>query len=122
MSSLLVNKDNEITKPQNRNYLFAEGFHRLSKESNSISLMIRYQAHAERQYRRAIEEFDRLKALRNEIRNEPIQEPQPEEAEPVSLPHNLTPAGNTPGLPPRFRSDGEPFLVPPRAPGDAPGD
>jgi hypothetical protein len=29
------------------------------------------QAQAERQYRRAIEEFERLKALREELRNEP---------------------------------------------------
>ena len=118
MSSLLVNKDNEITKPQNRNYLFAEGFHRLSKESNSISLFLRYQAHAERQYRRAIEEFNRLKALRDELRNEPVVDTQPEangtlnppEPNPEN-PSKLSPAGNIPGLPPRFRSDGEPFLV-----------
>ena len=118
MSSLLINENNEITRPQNRNYLFAEGFHRLAKESNSISLMIRYQAHAERQYRRAIEEFDRLKALRNEIPNEPIQDTQPEADD---EPRNPSPAGNIPGLPPRFRPDGEPFLVPPPDPPQASG-
>jgi hypothetical protein len=130
LSSLLINKDNEITKPQNRNYLFAEGFHRLAKDSKAISLFIRYQAQAERMYRRAIEEFDRLKALRDELPNEPTMDTQPEANETVNPPEanlgnpanlgnlgnpgNLTPAGNIPGQPPRFRSDGEAFLVPPR--------
>ena len=115
LGSLLVNQDNEITKPQNRNYLFAEGFHRLAKESNAISLFMRYQAQAERMYRRAIEEFTRLKALRGELPNEPTIDTQPEANETVNPPEtnpgNLTPAGNIPGQPPRFRSDGEPFLV-----------
>jgi hypothetical protein len=122
LSSLLINKDNEITKPQNRNYLFAEGFLRLAKESNCISLFMRYQAQAERLYRRAIEEFNRLKALRGELPNEPAQETQPEPIETVTAPEanpanpanpgKLSPAGNIPGQPPRFRPDGEPFLVP----------
>jgi hypothetical protein len=124
LSSLLINKDNEITKPQNRNYLFAEGLHRLAKESNCISLFMRYQAHAERLYRRAIEEFNRLKALRGELPNEPVLETQPKANETVNPPEpnpanpgnpskaNLSPAGNIPGQPPRFRPDGEPFLVP----------
>jgi hypothetical protein len=101
---VLVNDDNEITKAQNRNYLFAEGFHRLNK------------------YRRAIEEFERLKALRHELPNEPIMDTQPEETETVNPPEpnpanpgnppNPSPAGNLPGQPPRFRPNGEPFLVP----------
>jgi hypothetical protein len=36
--------------------------------------VLRYQAQAERHYRRAMEEFDRLKALRRELSNEPITE------------------------------------------------
>jgi hypothetical protein len=47
----------------------------MARESNSFSLLLRYQAQAERHYRRAIEEFDRLKALRAELPNEPITEP-----------------------------------------------
>jgi hypothetical protein len=43
ISPNLVNDDNEITKCQNRNYLFAEGFHRLNKYSNSFTLFLRYQ-------------------------------------------------------------------------------
>ena len=110
ISPELVNDDNEITKAQNRNYLFAEGFHRLNKYSNSFTLFLRYQAQTERLYRRAIEEFDRLKALRHELPNEPIQQ---DEAPAQPAP---SPAGNIPGQPKRFRPDGEPFLVPQRDP------
>jgi hypothetical protein len=70
--------DIEITRAQNRNYLLGEGFHRMVKQSNSWSLAIRYQAQAERHYRRAVEEFERLKALRQELPNKPISDPQPE--------------------------------------------
>ena len=70
--------DIEITRAQNRNHALGEGFHRLVKQSNSWSLALRYQAQAERHYRRAVEEFERLKALRQELPNEPIFDPQPE--------------------------------------------
>jgi hypothetical protein len=116
ISPALVNDDNEITKAQNRNYLFAEGFHRLNKYSNSFTLFLRYQAQTERLYRRAMEEFGRLKALRHELPNEPILETQPEANETVNTPEpnpsktpNPTAAGNIPGQPRRFRPDGEPL-------------
>ena len=70
--------DIEVTRAQNRNFLLAEGFHHLTRQSNSWSLFLRYQAQAERLYRRALEEFDRLKALRNELPNEPVSDPEPE--------------------------------------------
>ena len=57
--------DIEITRAQNRNYALAEGFHRMAKTALSWSLFLRYQAQAERHYRRAIEEFERLKALKS---------------------------------------------------------
>ena len=87
--------DIEITRQQNRNYCIAEGFRRLAKESNCIGLMLRYRAQAEREYRRAIEDFDRLKALRHEMPNEPnvgLDEPEPEDVAPIEelnweLPH-----------------------------------
>ena len=63
--------DIEITRAQNRNYCIAEGFRRIVKESNALGLMLRYRAQAEREYRRAVEDFDRLKALRHEMPNEP---------------------------------------------------
>jgi len=61
--------DNE-TLAQERNFRLADGLHRLASQSNSFALLLRYQAQAERQYRRAIEEFERLKALREKLRNE----------------------------------------------------
>jgi len=87
--------DIEITRAQNRNYCIAEGFRRIAKESNAIGLMLRYRAQAEREYRRAIEDFDRLKALRHEMPNEPnvgLDEPEPEDVAPIEelnweLPH-----------------------------------
>ena len=65
------NGDIEVTRAQNRNWLLGEGFRRCVDQSNSWSLLIRYQAQAERHYRRAIEEFERLKALRHELPDEP---------------------------------------------------
>jgi hypothetical protein len=73
--------DIEVTRAQNRNFLLGDGFHRLARESNSFTLLLRYQAQAERHYRRAIEEFDRLKALRQELPNEPITDPDLQQTE-----------------------------------------
>jgi len=86
--------DIEITRQQNRNYCIAEGFRRIAKESNAIGLMLRYRAQAEREYRRAVEDFDRLKALRHEMPNEANVglESEPEDVVPIEelnweLPH-----------------------------------
>jgi len=56
--------------------------------------MLRYRAQAEREYRRAVEDFDRLKALRHEMPNEPNVglEQEPEDIVPIEelnweLPH-----------------------------------
>jgi hypothetical protein len=70
--------DIEITRSQNRTFVLMDGFHRLARQGNSFALLLRYQAQAERQYRRAIEEFERLKALRGELPIEPIYETQPD--------------------------------------------
>ena len=48
---------------------------RIAANSNALSLSIRYSAHAERQYRRAVEDFVRLRALCEDSPNEP--EPRP---------------------------------------------
>src|SRR5450756_875235 len=113
ISDSLVNVDNEITKAQNRNDLVAEGFHRINKYSpSSFTLFLRYQAQTERMYRRAVEEFERLKRLRHELPNEAILEAQPEANEttcPTPEP-KPSPAGNIPGQPKRFYPNGEPFL------------
>jgi hypothetical protein len=68
--------DIEITRAQNRNYALAEGFHRMARQP----------AQAERHYRRAVEEFDRLKPLRAELPNEAILEVQPKENETFCAP------------------------------------
>lgn len=73
--------DIEIARAQNRNFAFAEGFQRMVHRSNAWTLFLRYQAQAERHYRRALEEFERLKALRSQLPNEPVSESQPQENE-----------------------------------------
>ena len=76
-----------------------EGFHRLVQQSNSWSLAIRYHAQAERHLRRAVEEFERLKAPRPELPNEPVCDPQPEPKETTCTPENdpiSPPVGQTP--------------------------
>jgi hypothetical protein len=62
----------EVTLAQNRNYMLADGFFRLARQGNGIQLFLRYQAQAERLYRRAVEEFERLKKLRPELPNETV--------------------------------------------------
>ena len=64
--------DPEIARVQNRNFALGEGFHRMAKAAGSWGLFLRYQAQAERNYRRAVEEFERLKALRDELPNERV--------------------------------------------------
>jgi hypothetical protein len=81
--------DIEITRAQNRNYCVAEGFRRLAKESNIIGLTLRYRAQAEREYRRAIEDFERLKSLRAEMPNEPNVGVEPEVVDDLAHPKEL---------------------------------
>jgi hypothetical protein len=77
---LVGHGDIEITKAQNRNYALADGFQRVTsnKRSNTWPLFLRYKVLTESEYRRAIEEFERLKALRHELPNEPILDAEPE--------------------------------------------
>lgn len=76
----------EVAAAQNRNFLLFEGFKRNVANSNAFALCLRYSAQAERQYRRAIEEFERLKALRPELQNEPISDAGPAADEPEDPP------------------------------------
>ena len=85
--------DLEVTRAQNRNYALAEGFRRIARDGNSWTLFLRYQAQTERLYRRAIEEFERLKDLRHELPIEPISDPQPEEEPIPSNPPETNPIG-----------------------------
>jgi len=73
--------DIEITRAQNRNYAAGEGFRTMSIESDVWQLLIRYQVNADRQYRRAIEDYERVKRLRPEMPNQapdPKLAPKPE--------------------------------------------
>ena len=101
------------TQAQERNFRLADGFHRLITQSNSFALLLRYQAQAERQYRRAIEEFDRLKALREELRNEPNL-PEPETNE------TTCPSCETNPIPPGAPAPAPAPAFPPPAPGPRP--
>src|SRR5712691_2934579 len=86
LMTMELTHDLEITRAQNRNFAFAQGFHHMAKTANTWSLFLRYQAQAERHYRRAIEEFERLKALREDLPNEPNSDPQPEPNTPTCAP------------------------------------
>jgi hypothetical protein len=106
MSQQLVGDgDVTITQAQNRAYALAEGFHRMttSKISNTWPLFMRYKVLTEREYRRALEDFDRLKALRHELPNEPIidDQPEPNETPCDPLPTDPIPPHEPPLAPPR---------------------
>ena len=100
----------EDVKEQNRAYCFAHGFDQMIRQNPTTwTLFLRYQAQAERLYRRALEDFERLVKLRPQLPeplpdnesddspNEPIWEGQPDEnsatqtypSEPVSAAPNL---------------------------------
>jgi hypothetical protein len=89
----------DARRDQTRNYALAEGFHRMAKSSNGWSLFLRYQSQAERQYRRAVEELERLRRLSPEPAdpasadlppddspNEPISPAEPVETAPDPSP------------------------------------
>jgi hypothetical protein len=99
---LVGHGDIEITKAQNRNYALADGFQRMTsnKRSNTWPLFLRYKVLTEREYRRAKEEFESLKALRHELPNEPISEAQPE---PIETPYDPLP---TDPIPPGHHATG----------------
>src|ERR1039458_2607063 len=100
--------DIEITHVQNRNFVLGEGFHRSTQKPHTWALFLRYQAQAERLYRRAIQEFERLRALRpeleaeeTEIPNEPNPPTQPEADQPDPAPRtNPIPTPDQPDFPP----------------------
>src|SRR6185369_13377043 len=65
-------EQSNVSIEQTRNYALADGFDRMIRTSNSWSLMLRYQAQAERQYRRAVEAFQELRKHRDpDSPNEP---------------------------------------------------
>jgi hypothetical protein len=95
--------DVQVTIAQNRNYALAEGFHLTALQGNAWTLFLRYQAQAERHYRRAVEEFERLKALRDDLPNEPIFDSEPEQNATTSTLPETNPAAPAPQRPPGGR-------------------
>ena len=75
----------EISLSQSRAFFFAAGFQRVTGPRDSWKLFLRYQAQTERSYRRAVEEFERLKALRPELPNEPIEDVASEPVAPEEI-------------------------------------
>jgi len=63
--------DLEVTRAHNRNFCLAEGFTQRTRNPNAWTFFLRYQAQSERLYRRAVEDFERVKKLRSELPNEP---------------------------------------------------
>jgi hypothetical protein len=88
----------DATLDQKNSHTLAEGFLIQSRDGRLWTLLLRYQAQAERQYRRAVEEFNRL---RSDCPNEPIHEPEPEQTkietpaqnEPVPARDSALPSG-----------------------------
>jgi len=74
-----LTQDIEATRLQNRSYVLAVGFRRVIRKSDAWKLFLRYQAQTERLYRRAIEDFERLRAMRNQLPNEPNVQSEIEE-------------------------------------------
>ena len=105
----------QVTADQNHALCFAMGFERLVRRSDAWKYFLRYSAQAERHHRRAIEEFERLKAQRSELPNEPTSDaelaeiaslahPQPPPVEPIE------PTEPTPPPPPP-PDDGDPTVA-----------
>jgi hypothetical protein len=96
------------TIPEIRNFMLGEGFRRMKPEV--WSGFLRHRAQVERFYHQAVEDFDQLKARRDEpaedLRNEPNSAAQPEETEP------LPPTQNGPKNGPEIEPENEPGRPP----------
>jgi hypothetical protein len=62
----------QATRGKKPNNSLAGGFHCLAYQGDNCKLFLRYRALTERRYRNAIENLARLKALRHELPNEPV--------------------------------------------------
>jgi hypothetical protein len=113
----------KINQEQIRAFALANGFNRMMRGANGFSLLLRYQTLAERQYRRAVEEFERLKRLRPELPNEPIEEPDLTENTPDPALDDEPDSTPAPPSTADLDPDGDPDLLdddPPEALDDAP--
>ncbi len=103
--------DIQVTRSQNRSLCAATGFERILLRSDAFKFFLRYQAQTERLYRRAVEEFDRLKALRPTLTADlPAVDLPPEPASAsetgeLPQPDDLYPPTDTSNLPPLTHYD-----------------
>jgi hypothetical protein len=107
---LVGDGDIEITRAQNRNYAFADGFHRLARKDNTFTLFLRcrtsfslFDSGAERPS--APPSSSGIpEALPPEFPKEPISEVQPQENEPASTPPEepISPPKRTRSPPPQM--------------------
>ncbi len=119
----------DVAVAQNRNFALAEGFYRIvSRNNHCWTLFLRYQAQTERLYRRAVEDFERIRRLRPELRNDDLP-PGPPPAdpdlpnEPISPPQPIDSAHASPSdqtypspIPPAPDPPQEPLSVSPPPP------
>jgi len=99
-------EDIDVLREQNRNFILWEGFTRLMRQSQDVLVFLRIQAQTERLYRRAAEDFERIRKLRKELPNQPNFQTEPQETKPVE--------------PPKTNPPDEPAAGPPSAPEPAP--
>jgi len=92
----------DVLREQNRNFILWEGFTRLMRQSQDVLVFLRIQAQTERLYRRAAEDFERIRKLRKELANQPNFQTEPEETKPVE--------------PPKTNPPDEPAAAPPDVP------
>jgi hypothetical protein len=90
----------QVTAGQNHNYWTAAGFSQLSRKSD-WQFFLRYQAQAERLYRRALEEFERIRALRGILPEQNLAQPEPTaviapQVAPLPAVDNIQPAAQNP--------------------------
>jgi hypothetical protein len=71
-----ITNGSQVTAGQNPNFWMAVGFQQLNRTSD-WQIFLHYQAQAERLYRRAIEEFERIRALATSFPNKPSSNPIP---------------------------------------------
>jgi hypothetical protein len=117
--------DLEVTRAHNRNFCRAEGFAQRTRNPNTWTFFLRYQQQSERLYRRAVEDFERVKKLRSELPNEPLNEPtneptapsQDEENKPASPPEAENPEPPDVPDPETFIAGSTP--IPPSQPADS---
>jgi len=100
-----------ITRAQNRNYGLGEGFHRFIQRADTWPLFLRYQAQAERNYRRGIEDLQRLMSMRGQLAvAQLVCEQPPADPDPLLTPYELSPVQFP--LKPNHPSPNEPIVSP----------